>query len=186
MGKLFDRNTIHDFAALTLVISLLSIGIIVTIQEAGGLLDPSKTIANTSKEFLIHYNNTYNKKRIVILERATLIDGTTTPPKPNSVIVIDGNKIDNVSDTVIYFDRDKNLLYLHNITKSLVLNLTGKFIIPGLFDMHAHVAGVLKNSYNKTKSENFLKILLINGVTTIRNPGGPTKESVGLREKVSA
>ena len=120
MGKLFDRNTIHNSAALILVISLLSIGILVTIQEAGGLLDPSKTIANTSKEFLIHYNNTYNKKRIVILEGATLIDGTTTPPKPNSVIVIDGNKIDNVSDTVKYFDRDKNLLYLHNTTKSLV------------------------------------------------------------------
>ena len=186
MGKLFDRNTIHNFAALILVISLLSIGILVTIQEAGGLLDPFKTIANTSKEFLIHYNNTYNKKRIVILEGATLIDGTTTPPKPNSVIVIDGNKIDNVSDTVKYFDRDKNLLYLHNTTKSLVLNLTGKYIIPGLFDMHAHVAGVLKNSYNETKSENFLKILLINGVTAIRNPGGPTTESVGLREKVSA
>ena len=44
----------------------------------------------------------------------------------------------------------------------------------------------MRNSYNETKSENFLKILLINGVTTIRNPGGPTKESVGLREKVSA
>ena len=82
MGKLFDRNTIHNFAALILVISLLSIGILVTIQEAGGLLDPFKTIANTSKEFLIHYNNTYNKKRIVILEGATLIDGTATPTMP--------------------------------------------------------------------------------------------------------
>ena len=27
---------------------------------------------------------------------------------------------------------------------------------------------------------------MINGVTTIRNPGGPTTESVGLREKVYA
>ena len=70
MGKLFDRDNIHDFVVLTLVVSLLSIVMLVTIQEAGGLLDPSKTIANTSKEFLFHYNNTYNKKRIVILEGA--------------------------------------------------------------------------------------------------------------------
>ena len=97
MDKLFDRDNVHDFVVLTLVVSLLSIVMLVTIQEAGGLLNPSKTIVNTSKEFLFHYNNTYNKKRIVILEGATLIDGTTTPPKPNSVIVIDGNKIDNVS-----------------------------------------------------------------------------------------
>lgn len=29
------------------------------------------------------------------------------------------------------------------ITRVTVLNLTGKYVIPGLFDMHAHVAGVL-------------------------------------------
>jgi imidazolonepropionase-like amidohydrolase len=51
--------------------------------------------------------------------------------------------------------------------------------------MHAHVAGVLKNSYNQTKSENMLKMLLANGVTTIRNPGGPTEQSVALKENVT-
>ena len=68
----------------------------------------------------------------------------------------------------------------HNVN---VLNLTGKYIIPGLFDMHAHVAGVLKNSYNQTKSENTLKMLLGYGITTIRNPGGPTEQSVTLKTK---
>jgi imidazolonepropionase-like amidohydrolase len=67
-----------------------------------------------------------------------------------------------------------------------VINLTGKYIIPGLFDMHAHVAGVLDSSYNQTVSENTLKALLDNGITTIRNPGGPTKESVALRDAVAS
>jgi imidazolonepropionase-like amidohydrolase len=52
--------------------------------------------------------------------------------------------------------------------------------------MHAHVAGVLDSSYNQTISENTLKALLDNGITTIRNPGGPTKESVALRDAVAA
>ena len=51
--------------------------------------------------------------------------------------------------------------------------------------MHAHVAGVRKNSYNQNFSETTLEMLLDYGVTTIRNPGGPTNESVALKHNVS-
>jgi imidazolonepropionase-like amidohydrolase len=51
--------------------------------------------------------------------------------------------------------------------------------------MHAHVANVRKNSYNQNESEYMLRMLLTYGVTTIRNPGGPTAQSVALRENVS-
>src|SRR5919106_3284545 len=51
--------------------------------------------------------------------------------------------------------------------------------------MHAHVANVLKNSYNESESEYMLWTLLAYGVTTIRKPGGPTEQSVALREIVS-
>ncbi|MFL6526152.1 MAG: amidohydrolase family protein, partial [Nitrososphaera sp.] len=61
----------------------------------------------------------------------------------------------------------------------------GKYVIPGLFDVHAHVAGVRKNSYNQNFSENTLKMLLDYGVTTIRNPGGPTNQSIALKINVS-
>src|SRR5918912_1750842 len=58
--------------------------------------------------------------------------------------------------------------------------------MPGLFDMHAHVAGITKDTpYNETESENTLKMLLDHGVTTIRNPGGPTAESISLKHNVS-
>ena len=63
--------------------------------------------------------------------------------------------------------------------------MTSKYVIPGLFDMHAHVANVLKNSYNESESEYMLCTLLAYGVTTIRKPGGPTEQSVALREYVS-
>jgi hypothetical protein len=48
--------------------------------------------------------------------------------------------------------------------------------------MHAHVANVLKNSYNQSESEYMLGMLLAYGVTTIRNTGGPTEQSVDLKK----
>src|SRR5918996_1021764 len=70
-------------------------------------------------------------------------------------------------------------------TRINILNLTGKYVIPGLFDMHAHVAGVRKNSYNQNFSETALEMLLDYGVTTIRSPAGPTNESIALKHNVS-
>ena len=42
--------------------------------------------------------------------------------------------------------------------------------MPGLFDMHAHVGGVLKDSYDQAAFEKMLGMLLDYGITTIRNP----------------
>jgi imidazolonepropionase-like amidohydrolase len=116
-------------------------------------------------------------KGFVILQGATLIDGTGSPPRHNSVVVLKDDRILTVTDKAKY-----TTIYPKD---SAVINLTGRFLIPGLFDMHAHVAGVLSSSYNQTFSENTLKALLDKGITTIRNPGGPTKESVALRDEVS-
>ena len=116
-------------------------------------------------------------KGFVILQGATLIDGTGSPPRYNSVVVLKDDRILTVTDKAKY-----TTIYP---TDSVVINLTGRFLIPGLFDMHAHVAGVLNSSYNQTFSENTLKALLDKGITTIRNPGGPTKESVALRDAVA-
>ena len=119
-----------------------------------------------------------NNSGAVILEGATLIDGTGALPIPNTTIVIDGNRIVFVSNnTADNFDL--------NFTAANSVNLTGKYIIPGLFDMHAHVASVLKDSYNQSESEHALRMLLTHGITTVRNPGGPTEQSVALRDNVS-
>lgn len=121
---------------------------------------------------------------ISVLAGPTLIDGTGNPPKPNAVIIINGNKIVAVTNETEY--RNQYYLFVNNQTARVnVLNLTGKYIIPGLFDMHAHVAGVRKNSYNQNFSETALKMLLDYGVTTIRNPGGPTNQSIALKHNVS-
>lgn len=118
-----------------------------------------------------------NDDGVIILEGATVIDGTGDLPKPNTTIIINGSRIASLSSNTA-----------NNYDFSLarnVINLTDRYIIPGLFDMHAHVANVRKNSYNQNESEYMLRMLLSHGVTTIRNPGGPTEQSVALRENVS-
>jgi imidazolonepropionase-like amidohydrolase len=120
-----------------------------------------------------------NNDGVSILKGATLIDGTGNLPKPNATIFINGSKIMYVSNNTV------NNYSVNSFAAKNVINLTGKYIIPGLFDMHAHVANVLKNSYNQSESENMLRMLLAYGVTTIRNPGGPTEQSVALRENIS-
>ena len=123
---------------------------------------------------------TKNNSGIIILENATVIDGTGALPEPNTTIVINGSRIFSVASNTT-----ANNFELHRSAAKNVINLTSKYVIPGLFDMHAHVANVLKNSYNESESEYMLCTLLAYGVTTIRNPGGPTEQSVALREYVS-
>ena len=161
--------------------------------------DTSYTINNIIPSILC--DRTYGKE-IMVLEGASLIDGTGAPLKSHVVIVINGSKIVTVTsesefhkcyDSSSRRNSSNNNNNINNIvnssdyTSAVVLNLTGKYIIPGLFDMHAHVAGVLKeDSYNQSKSEKMLSLLLANGVTTIRNPGGPTEQSVLLKQDLAA
>jgi imidazolonepropionase-like amidohydrolase len=119
-----------------------------------------------------------NNAGIIILENATVIDGTGDLPKPNTTIVINGSRIADLSNNATV---SSDLPF----AAKNVINLTGKYIIPGLFDMHAHVANVLKNSYNQSESEDMLSMLLAYGITTIRNTGGPTEQSVALKKNIS-
>src|ERR687891_459615 len=129
--------------------------------------------------------DTMNNDTISVLAGPTLIDGTRDPPKPNAVIIINGNKIVAVTNETEYRDQYYYSLTNNETARVNILNLTGKYVIPGLFDMHAHVAGVRKNSYNQNFSENALEMLLDYGVTTIRSPAGPTNESIALKHNVS-
>jgi imidazolonepropionase-like amidohydrolase len=154
-----NNNLIYLTLVALLVISLFS-------------CSPNQTFASIQSD-----SEKIDAKGLVILEGASLIDGTGSPPRNDSVVVLKDERILTVTDKGSYTTYPKD---------SEIVNLTGRFLIPGLFDMHAHVAGVLDLSYNQTISENTLEALLDNGITTIRNPGGPTKESVALRDAVAA
>jgi len=66
----------------------------------------------------------------VIIDHVTLIDGTGRPPKPDMAVVIDGGKFTMVGPSIL--------------AKDMVgrrIDGTGKYLIPGLMDIHIHLAG---------------------------------------------
>ncbi len=72
-----------------------------------------------------------------------------------------------------------------------VIDVQGKWAIPGLIDMHAHATVlpvdsqlVVIEKYDEAASFEALKTLLAFGVTTIRNPAAPTLDAVKLKTLV--
>jgi imidazolonepropionase-like amidohydrolase len=144
---------------------------------------PNTTAAEKIKINSIQNNTHY--QNLLALYNANLIDGNNDQVRPETTLIINESRIIDIID-----NNDKNIIAKHSFYKNHLnpnlIDLSGKFIIPGLFDTHAHVAGVLENSFNQTFSEEMLKQLLAYGVTTIRNPGGPTEQAVELKENAAS
>ena len=182
--RCFSNSPIFDISACSRVIVVYFLPIILI------LFGSNASIASTT--LLSSSTQADGGVPSLVLTGATLLDGNVDPPKPNSMIIIQGDNIVSVTNEI---GNNNNKQLMSFITSNndgsarantLVLNLTGKYVMPGLFDMHAHVAGITKDTpYNETESENTLKMLLDHGVTTIRNPGGPTAESISLKHNVS-
>jgi imidazolonepropionase-like amidohydrolase len=178
VSSIFLSSNGRPFA---IVIVVLAAAIVVAGARLDGLGDGVGATVTTAgaSEYNISMLSKHNNTGIVVLKGATVIDGTDDPPRPNTTIIIDGSRIAALSSNATANG------VIRSAAAKNTLDLTGKYIMPGLFDMHAHVANVLKNSYNQSESEYMLSMLLAYGVTTIRNTGGPTEQSVELKKNVS-
>lgn len=99
----------------------------------------------------------------IVIEGGTLIDGTGAAPLTDAIIVLEGNRIKAVGK--------RGAVPVPAGAK--VLTATGKYILPGLIDMHTH--------YRDWVPELFLRY----GVTTIRDLGNPTEWMLAQRDGVS-
>lgn len=90
----------------------------------------------------------YQPKSLVFTH-VTVIDATGASPKPDRTVLITGNRITVIGKTAGV-----------SIPKNAqVIDATGKFLIPGLWDMHVHWYG-----YDKA----YLRLFIVNGVTGVR------------------
>jgi len=117
----------------------------------------------------------------------TLIDGFGSTPIQNSVIIIDGERIQKIGK-VGELDIPEG---------AEVISTEGMSVMPGLWDMHVHlmINGHANYSYwDKTYPPLFEDVimpasahqLLMAGVTSARDLGGPLKESLSVRDRVNA
>jgi imidazolonepropionase-like amidohydrolase len=119
------------------------------------------------------------KPPVLALTGATLIDGTGAPAVADAVVLIRGGRI------LAAGPRDKVAVP----AGARVEDLAGRFLIPGLFDMHAHVTILFGSmdakGYDAATSAAVLKQLLAFGITTVRNTSGPLPPAVELRQAVA-
>jgi transposase InsO family protein len=84
---------------------------------------------------------------VLAFTHATLIDGTGGPAQRDVTVVVNGERISTIS----------HIASTNLPPDAVVIDATGKFLIPGLWDMHVHW-------YDKE----YLPLFLVNGVTGVR------------------
>ena len=124
----------------------------------------------------------------LILRGVTIIDGTGAPPMGPVDLVIEGDRIADIR-TVGYpgleIDEERRPdLEIEDRPDASVheMDLTGRYVMPGFVDMHAHTGGVPK----APQAEYVYKLWMGHGVTTSRGVGhGPMMWSLGEKAKAA-
>jgi imidazolonepropionase-like amidohydrolase len=99
----------------------------------------------------------------VAVENVTVIAADGSAPLAGATVVIRGNRIDTVGVGVPVPEGAR------------VVDGSGRYMIPGLFEMHGHTS--------KTRSS-ALGLYVANGVTTLRDPGGDHEELLRWRDEI--
>jgi hypothetical protein len=124
--------------------------------------------------------------RVVALVGGTLIDGNGSTPIRNSVVLIDGDRIKAVGQVGT----------LAVPAGADVISTEGMSVLPGLWDMHVHTMLDGHSDYDhwtKVYSSRFesevmpaaARQLLMAGVTTARDLGGPLEASIHVRDAIN-
>ena len=122
--------------------------------------DEMAALAELSKNF-----RSDNPQGTLALVGGTLIDGTGAPPLKDSAVVIENGKILSAGP------RGKIALP----KGARVLDVTGKTVIPGLWDMHAHFEQV-----------EWGPVYLAAGVTTVRDCGNGFEFITAVRDAINS
>lgn len=104
--------------------------------------------------------------RSIVLNHVTVIDATGNSPLPDMTVVVSGNRIAALG-------RAGRVRVPRN---ARVVDATGKFLIPGLWDMHVHLS---------LATELAMPALIANGVTSVRDMGGDLDQIDAWRRKIS-
>jgi imidazolonepropionase-like amidohydrolase len=124
--------------------------------------------------------------KIKALVGGTLVDGFAGPPIRNSVILIDGDTIAAVGQVGT----------LAVPAGAEVISTEGMTVLPGLWDMHVHTMIVGHADYGHWDKAYFsqfesvimpaaAKQLLVSGVTSARDLGGPLEQSIAVRDRIN-
>jgi imidazolonepropionase-like amidohydrolase len=104
----------------------------------------------------------------LVIEHVTVIDGTGRPPQPDMTVAVDGDTITAVTPSAIARNLSGRRIDGH-----------GKFLMPGLMDVHIHLRGADNGS--REDAARALASFLYAGVTTVYDAGNQTDIILPLR-----
>ena len=108
---------------------------------------------------------------VLAITHVTVIDMAGAPPAPDQTVLIDKGKIIAVGPA--------NSVSVPSGAR--ILDAHGKFLIPGLADMHVHLTGAGEPNGSR---KFILPLLVANGITTVRDMGGKVEFLKELRDEI--
>jgi imidazolonepropionase-like amidohydrolase len=106
----------------------------------------------------------------IALKGVTIIDANHHVPLAHQTVLIQGKFISN-----IFTDDTKAIP-----DSFTVINLQGKYLLPGLIDTHVHMATDPSGVDNRAHTLSSLEQMLYSGVTTVRDMAGDARTLAGL------
>ena len=113
-----------------------------------------------------------NKSASVVISHATVINPRTSSVQADRTVVITGDHIASISET------EK----LQSPKNARVIDATGQYLVPGLWDMHVHSAF---GDWFPGGRDIILPLFIANGVTGVRDMGGDTPILLEWRKEIA-
>jgi imidazolonepropionase-like amidohydrolase len=106
------------------------------------------------------------------ITHVTVIDSLGGAPQPEQTVIIEKGRITAVGSAAL----------VKPPGHAQIIDGSGKFLIPGLWDMHVHIAGI--NADPVWSKHVLLPLLLANGITGVRDMGGDLEILVNWKHEI--
>ena len=134
-------------------------------------LRSSRCLATAALFFFVLESGLATTEWIALVHVTAIDPAAADPAQPDRTVVISGDQIISISQAPPPQD-------------ARVIDGRGKFLIPGLCDMHVHIAGVTADA--KWSRQTLLPLLIANGVTTVRDMGGDLEALQSWRKDIES
>ena len=111
---------------------------------------------------------------VLIIHNVTIVDTSGGPPLAHRTVIVRDGTIAEIGDSDT--DKSRRLRGTH-------VNGTGKFLIPGLWDMHVHM---VFGDWFPLGREITLPLFIANGITGVRDMGGELETLQRWRKEINA